>query len=306
MPQLTVAQRERLPQWSLKHNGWGDGSGYPGKANNPACRYVHHGLEYSCCDGYTASAGHAGLPLLGGMQPGMAEGAAYVPDLYEFGKRRGGIRHSWECEVGDAWLVNTGAGAQPGHIECVYDIVGIDANTLDVYTVGWDSGPSNVDHYRGQGGVHRHVWRVVKGQGNPACYATVNADVLVDFARVTDTPRKRRHRSPKPPHVVKTHESRVSETPTPTPDPQRRPQVVKVRHAVHGLLAYLATLVPLLTGTKVGDDKSLLLSIAPAVIVAVAGAVGDKITPKQAAVDATMLADVLSRLQAPRTPPTNT
>lgn len=207
MPKLTAAQRKQLPSWSLAHNGWGDGSGYPGKRNNPACKYVGHGLEYSCADGATATYGHAGYPMLGGIQPGMAEGAAYVPDFYAFArKHKGGIRKSWNAQVGDLWLVDTGSGAQPGHVEVVYKVTD-HGEFVMVYTVGWDSGPSNVDaQYDGQGGVHRHVWQTKPKAGNPACYAVVNADVLIDWSRRGAKPAKK----PKPAPLSKTTTGQVT------------------------------------------------------------------------------------------------
>lgn len=211
MPKLTPAQRQRIPQWSLKYAkaGWGDGSGYPGRRNNPACSYVHHGLEYSCCDGATATYGHAGLPMRGGMQPGMSEGAAYVPDLYAFArKHKGGIRPSWKAEVGDCLLVDTGHGAQPGHIEVIYDVEDADG-IVHLYSVGWDSGPSNIDNYRGQGGVHRHVWVSTVGKGNPAIYAVANADVLVDFTRIRQPASRVKAAAAKPLH--KTADGRIKE-----------------------------------------------------------------------------------------------
>ena len=182
MPKLTHGQRLEIPKWSLAHNGWGDGSGYPGKSPNPACRYVGHATEYSCADGVTATFGKAGFPLVP-MQPGMAEGYAYCPDALAYGRRHKAVIDSWTAKVGDIILVDTGGGAQPGHTEVIYHVAG-NGSDRKIFTVGWDSGPSNVDSYRGQGGVHRHVWSDPVGQGNPAIMAVLDADKVIDWAKV--------------------------------------------------------------------------------------------------------------------------
>ena len=50
-----------------------------------------------------------------------------------------------------------------------------------LYTIGGNSGPSNVDGYRGQGGVHRHAWTAPAGQGNPEVLMVVNTAKAVTF-----------------------------------------------------------------------------------------------------------------------------
>lgn len=187
MPTLTHAEREAIGNYSVqRYNGWGNGSGYPGKANNPACKYVGHGLEYSCADGVTMNFGKSGFPLVS-MQPGMSEGYAYCPDALIYGQRHHAIINSWEARPADIILVHTGShGAQPGHTETVYKVEG-----AWVFTVGWDSGPSNVDGYTGQGGVHLHKWYCPKGIGNNNIIAVLDADKCINWDAVT---RKTDHR----------------------------------------------------------------------------------------------------------------
>jgi hypothetical protein len=221
MPKLTHAQRERIPAWSLKYaaRGWGDGSGYPGKANNPACKYVGHGLEFSCADGVTASFGKAGFPLVS-MQPGMAEGYAYVPDALDYGKKHKAVINSWNAKVGDILLIDTGSGSQPGHTECIYHVTGSGASRK-VYSVGWDSGPSNVDSYRGQGGVHRHVWADPAGKGSAAFMAVLDADKVIDWAKVITDPaeakKQTKRKKLKPAPIVKDEHGQVSLRGVPQP-----------------------------------------------------------------------------------------
>jgi len=212
MPKLTVAQRHEIPKWSLSYNGWGNGSGYPGKRGNPAGKYCGLGDTYSCAMGNTTTYGKAGFPMVS-MQPGMREGYAYCPDAYAWGRKHRAIINSWDAHVGDLILVNTGGGAQPGHTECIYHVE--DRGThVELFTIGWDSGPSNVDGFRGQGGVHKHVWNSVIGKGNPSIMAVLDADKCVDWSKVD-----------KPEHA-KRRAKRKKLTPAPqqkTPDSKTKP-----------------------------------------------------------------------------------
>lgn len=223
MPKLTHADREQIPKWSLSYalRGWGDGSGYPGKPNNPACRYVGHGLEYSCADGVTTTFGKAGFPLAA-MQPGMSEGYAYCPDALIYARKHHGVIDSWTAKIGDVLLIDTGGGAQPGHTEVIYHVEGTGA-ARRIFSVGWDSGPSNVDRFTGQGGVHRHVWADPEGKGNPAIMAVLDAEKIIDWSKVgapehTVRKAKRKKLAPAPQH--KTVESKTT---TPPKAPAKAP-----------------------------------------------------------------------------------
>jgi hypothetical protein len=213
---LTHAQRDEIPKWSLSYaaRGWGDGSGYPGRGGNPACKYVGHGLEYSCADGVTTTFGKAAFPLIS-MQPGMSEGYAYCPDALIEGRKRNAVINSWTAQVGDILLIDTGGGAQPGHTEVIYDVQGSGA-TRRVFSVGWDSGPSNVDHFTGQGGVHRHVWSTPTGKGSAAIMAVLDADKVIDWAKVgqpAHAPAKAKRKKLKPAVQHKTEHSKVTAPP---------------------------------------------------------------------------------------------
>lgn len=184
---LTAAQRREIGHYSVQHyNGWGDGSGYPGKSPNPACEYVGHPLEFSCADGVTMNFGRTGHPLRS-LQAGMPEGYDNCHSAYVWGQQHKAIIKSWKAQVGDVLLIDTGGGSQPGHTETIYKITGGGA-TRRIFSVGWDSGPSNVDGHRGQGGVHLHVWDDPEGRGNPAIMAVLDADRIVDFSKIAKTP----------------------------------------------------------------------------------------------------------------------
>lgn len=185
MPKLTAGQRRQIAEFALKWNGWGDGSGYPGKKNNPACKYVGHALEYSCADGVTFVHGKTGFPLIS-MQPGMSEGYAYCPDGLAKGKQVKAVIPSWTVRAADVLLIDTGDGAQPGHTETVTSVED-HGNEVWIYSLGFDSGPSNVDHFKGQGGCHRHVWISVKGKGCEEILAALDADKITDWAKVNKT-----------------------------------------------------------------------------------------------------------------------
>lgn len=184
-----LTARLAIVRFNLSFNGWGDGSGYPGKCPNPACAYLGRPCEYSCADGYTFACKHSGFPLPS-FYAGVSTGFAYVPWGMDFAKRHNALRPSWEAEPADAVFINTGSGAQPGHVEMV---TGRSGSLL--YTFGWDSGPSNVDHFRGSGGCHRHVWSDPVGEGNPMIMATMDLSKVAQLGHdPIPTPR------PAPPH----------------------------------------------------------------------------------------------------------
>lgn len=239
---LTQAQREEIPRWSLSHNGWGDGSGYPGKKNNPACRYVGHGLEYSCADGVTTTFGKAGFPLVS-MQPGMSEGYAYCPDALAEGHKRSAVINSWQAQVGDILLIDTGGGAQPGHTEVVYDVQGQGA-TRRVFSIGWDSGPSNVDRFTGQGGVHKHVWNTPAGKGNAAIMAVLDADKVIQWAKVgqpAHTAAKAKRKKLEPAPQQKTQHSKQQPVPVPVVKEQQVSILLKYAKAHAALVGAVGT-----------------------------------------------------------------
>ena len=176
MSKPSPVTRHDVVTFALKWNGWGDGSGYPGRPNNPACKFMGHGLEYSCADGVSFAFGKTGVPLIP-MQPGFNTGYSYCPDGLEVARREKAVIPSWNTKPADILFINTGSGAQPGHTELVYKVTG-QGGGREVWSIGWDSGPSNVDNYRGQGGVHLHVWPCPVGVGNPSIIAAADVSKL--------------------------------------------------------------------------------------------------------------------------------
>lgn len=175
--------RLKIVRFNLSYNGWANGTGYPGKCPNPACDYLGRPCEFSCADGYTFACKHEGF-VLPPFYPGIATGMAYVPWGMKFAQDHKATRPSWQSEPADAVFVNTGSGAQPGHVEMVTER---DGDTL--FTFGWDSGPSNVDHFTGQGGCHRHAWHCPPGVGNPAIMTTMDLSKVVDLGKAGPSPK---------------------------------------------------------------------------------------------------------------------
>jgi hypothetical protein len=50
-----------------------------------------------------------------------------------------------------------------------------------LYTIGGNSGPSNVDHFDGTGGVHRHRWNAPAGHGNDQVLVVIDTAKVVGF-----------------------------------------------------------------------------------------------------------------------------
>lgn len=165
--------RMSIVKFNMSFNGWGDGHGYPGLCPNPADTYLGRPCEYSCADGVCFACKHQGFPLPA-MQVGLSNGFAYCPSGLDYAKKHGATISSWKAQPADFIFIYTGGGAQPGHVEMVEKREG---DTL--YSFGWDSGPSNVDHFRGQGGCHRHAWSDPVGVGNSVIMAAVDLSKLV-------------------------------------------------------------------------------------------------------------------------------
>lgn len=187
---MTTQARMSIVNFNLTFNGWGDGHGYPGKCPNPADTYLGRPCEYSCADGVSFACKHQGYPLPK-MQTGLSNGFAYCPSGLAYAREHGATIPSWKAQPADFVFIDTGSGAQPGHVEMVYRRDG-DA----LYTFGWDSGPSNVDHFTGQGGCHKHVWHDPEGVGNNAIIAAVDLGKLV---HLPSDPRPTPKPAPTPP-----------------------------------------------------------------------------------------------------------
>lgn len=196
---LTAKQRAAIVAFNVKHDGLYNGTGYPGHNPNEACEHFHVATTYACAYGVSFAFDEVG-PRLVSMQPGMSTGYAYCPDGLNKTREREAVIGSWETKPADPIFINTGGGAQPGHTEMTIfrnsgaalkaqleKILGVTLVAADdvLYTFGWDSGPSNVDRYHGQGGCHVHMWHVPKGVGNPGIMAAADASKLVVAVHIT-------------------------------------------------------------------------------------------------------------------------
>jgi hypothetical protein len=110
------------------------------------------------------------------MQPGCRTGFAYCPDAVIYGQKHGATRYSWQAEPGDIVLFDWNGNGDADHTEIV---TGHQGGVL--FTIGGNSGPSNVDDFHGAGGVHRHSWPAPSGQGNNLILAVIDTSKVVLF-----------------------------------------------------------------------------------------------------------------------------
>lgn len=154
-----MTTRADVVRWALTQNGRFDGVGYPG--HNTYSPDLGRPQEFWCGDFVTDAFKQTGDPLRS-MQPGCKTGFAYCPDAVNWARANGAAKRSWEAQPGDIALFDWNGDGVADHTELVERW----ANS-EFWTVGGDSGPSNVDHFHGQGGVHRHVKSAPTGVGHP-------------------------------------------------------------------------------------------------------------------------------------------
>jgi hypothetical protein len=170
-----MTTRAQVAAKALGYNGLNDGTGYPGPPNIFE-QVLGRPDEYWCGDFVSAVFAMCGLPLPV-MQAGMESGFASVPMGWEYAVAQGATSQSWNAEVGDL-VVFSNEGIQLAHVELVYAFDG-----THLYSIGGDSGPSNVDGYQGQGGVHRHESAIGPGVGNPSIVGVITTGHLVTFTK---------------------------------------------------------------------------------------------------------------------------
>ncbi len=170
-----MTTRQDIASLALSRNGEQDGGGY----GQPTVYNGHTNGVYDCllfcCWVYR----QLGVPLPS-VQGGYPDGGAYVPYMDAYAVQHGATRPSWEAQPGDLVLFNWLGDSQPigsqSHVEIVTGWTG-----GVMYSVGADSGPSNIDGFKGDGGVHRHWWPAPAGQGNPQIQHVVDTSKLVTF-----------------------------------------------------------------------------------------------------------------------------
>jgi len=168
-----VTTRDDIVRTALGYNGACNGQGYDGP--NPFSADLSRPAEAWCGDFVTDVYKQAQIPLPS-MQPGCRTGFAYCPDAVDFGRAHGATRSSWEAEPGDIVLFDWNGDGVADHTEIT---TGYQGGAL--FTIGGNSGPSNVDSFRDDGGVHRHRWEAPAGQGNNEVLVVIDTSKVVLF-----------------------------------------------------------------------------------------------------------------------------
>ncbi len=168
-----MTTRDEIVRTALGYNGTCDGQGFDGP--NPFSADLSRPAEAWCGDFVTDIYKRAQVPLPS-MQPGCRTGFAYCPDAVSYGQVHGATRRSWEAEPGDITLFDWNGDGEADHTEIA---TGCQGGAL--FTIGGNSGPSNMDRFGGQGGVHRHRWEAPAGQGNDQVLVLIDTSKVVRF-----------------------------------------------------------------------------------------------------------------------------
>jgi hypothetical protein len=168
-----MTTRDQIVRTAMSFNGRCDGQGYNGA--NPFSHDLNRPVEAWCGDFVTDIFKHAHVPLPS-MQDGFRTGFAYCPAAVHYGRAQHATRNSWQAQPGDIVLFEFDGDGISDHTEIV---TAYDGGKL--FTIGGNSGPSNVDGYHGQGGVHRHRWHAPAGQGNNQILTVINTAKVVRF-----------------------------------------------------------------------------------------------------------------------------
>jgi hypothetical protein len=168
-----MTTRDQIVRTALGFNGTGNGQGYDHQ--NPFSADLGRPPEAWCGDFVTDIYKRAQIPLPS-MQPGCRTGFAYCPDAVEYGRKHDATRYSWQAEPGDIVLFDFQGDGVADHTEIV---TGYQGGVL--FTIGGNSGPSNVDGFGSQGGVHRHRWTAPAGHGNDQVLVVIDTAKVVRF-----------------------------------------------------------------------------------------------------------------------------
>jgi hypothetical protein len=168
-----MTTRDQIVRTALGFNGNGNGKGYDGP--NPFSADLSRPAEAWCGDYVTDIYKRAQIPLPS-MQPGCRTGFAYCPDAVEYGHKHGATRNSWQAEPGDIVLFDWNGDGVADHTEIVTSYQG-----GALFTIGGNSGPSNMDGFGGNGGVHRHRWNAPPGRGNDQVLVVIDTSKVVRF-----------------------------------------------------------------------------------------------------------------------------
>jgi hypothetical protein len=168
-----MTTRDQIVRTAMSFNGRCNGQGFNGP--NPFSHDLRRPVEAWCGDFVTDIYKRAQIPLPS-MQAGCRTGFAGCPEALSYGEAKHVTRRSWQSEPGDIVLFDFHGYGVAGHTEIVTAYHG-----GELFTIGGNSGPSNVDGYHGQGGVHRHRWHAPAEHGNPAILTVINTAKVVRF-----------------------------------------------------------------------------------------------------------------------------
>ena len=168
-----MTTRDQITRTALDFNGTCNGEGYNGP--NPFSADLGRPAEAWCGDFVTDIYKRAQIPLPS-MQPGCRTGFAYCPDAVDYGQANHATRSSWEAEPGDIVLFDWSGHGVAEHTEIATAYQG-----GALFTIGGNSGKSNVDSFVGVGGVHRHSWDAPAGQGNDLVLVVIDSSKVVQF-----------------------------------------------------------------------------------------------------------------------------
>jgi hypothetical protein len=168
-----MTTRDEIVRTALSFNGSCDGNGY--NCQNVFSSDLGRPTEAWCGDFVTDIYKRAQIPLPS-MQPGCRTGFAYCPDAVDYARAHNADRNSWDSQPGDIVLFDWNSDGVADHTEIV---TGYGDGTL--FTIGGNSGGSNVDGFTHEGGVHRHHWAAPVGQGNDAVLAVLDTSKVVHF-----------------------------------------------------------------------------------------------------------------------------
>lgn len=164
--------RDAVVHEALSFNGDYNGHGYD--CSNRFSTDMGRAKEAWCLDFVDDVCRLAGAPL--------HINTAYVPTLWEYAGEHNARKHSWDALPGDPVIFHWPGGNPDGdHVEMT-----VHWSNGVLRTIGGNSGPSNVDGYKGVGGVHLHDWSDPVGAQAPFLGA-------IDLALVTNLSKEFHH-----------------------------------------------------------------------------------------------------------------
>jgi len=168
-----MTSRADIVNLALSFDGYLDGAGYD--VANQFSADLSRPAEAYCADFVADVYKRAGLPLPS-MSPNTRTGYAYCPDALAAARSKGAIIPSWAIQPADVGLMDWNGDGIADHTVLWVDRTGDTNRSID-----GNSGASNVNGHRGEGGVHQHDWNAPTGAGNPLILAAIDMSKFVTF-----------------------------------------------------------------------------------------------------------------------------